>query len=95
MSFLAIRKVSPFDARMVVPPSKYHTHRAFILASLVDGESRITRISESLGNMATVRCLSLSSALRMDIRYGEGLIRLPKMSLMWAIPVQPSTFFWP
>jgi len=59
MSFLAIRKVSPFDARMVAPPSKYHTHRAFILASLVDGESRITRISESLGNMATLRCLSL------------------------------------
>jgi len=59
MSFLAIRKVSPFDARMVAPPSKYHTHRAFILASRADGESRITKISESLDNMATLRCLSL------------------------------------
>jgi 3-phosphoshikimate 1-carboxyvinyltransferase len=59
MSFLAIRKVSPFDARMVAPPSKYHTHRAFILSSLSDGESRITKISESLDNMATLRCLSL------------------------------------
>ena len=59
MSFLAIRKASPFDARMVAPPSKYHTHRAFILSSLSDGESRITKISESLDNMATLRCLSL------------------------------------
>lgn len=59
MSFLAIRKASPFDARMVTPPSKYHTHRAFILASLSDGESRIRKISESLDNMATLRCLSL------------------------------------
>jgi len=59
MSFLSIRKVSPFDVRMVAPPSKYHTHRAFILASLSEGESRITKISESLDNMATLRCLSL------------------------------------
>jgi 3-phosphoshikimate 1-carboxyvinyltransferase len=44
---------------MVAPPSKYHTHRAFILSSLSDGESRITKISESLDNMATLRCLSL------------------------------------
>jgi cyclohexanecarboxylate-CoA ligase len=59
MSFLAIHKVCPFDAKMVAPPSKYHTHRAFILASLSDGQSRITKISESLDNMATLRCLSL------------------------------------
>jgi 3-phosphoshikimate 1-carboxyvinyltransferase len=59
MSFLAIRRANPFDAKMVAPPSKYHTHRAFILASLSEGESHITKISESLDNMATLRCLSL------------------------------------
>jgi 3-phosphoshikimate 1-carboxyvinyltransferase len=43
---------------MVAPPSKYHTHRALIFASLADGESIITGTSESLDNMSTVRCLA-------------------------------------
>lgn len=58
MSYLAIQKVEPFSARMVAPPSKYHTHRALILASLAEGESTITGTSESLDNMSTVRCLT-------------------------------------
>ncbi len=44
---------------MVAPPSKYHTHRALLLASLAQGESRIMGTSEALDNMSTVRCLSL------------------------------------
>jgi|YNPBryantNP2012_1023418.scaffolds.fasta_scaffold05304_2 3-phosphoshikimate 1-carboxyvinyltransferase len=58
MSYLAIQKIEPFSARLSAPPSKYHTHRAFILASLAEGESTITGTSESLDNMATVRCLT-------------------------------------
>lgn len=58
MSYLAIQKIQPFVGRMVAPPSKYHTHRAFILASLAEGESTITGTSESLDNMSTVRCLA-------------------------------------
>lgn len=58
MSYLAIQRVEPFSARMVAPPSKYHTHRALILASLVEGESTITGTSESLDNVSTVRCLA-------------------------------------
>jgi len=59
MSDLVIHKAAPFDGRMVAPPSKYHTHRALILASLANGESHITGTSESLDNLATLRCLSL------------------------------------
>lgn len=57
MSYLAIRKMEPFTGEMLAPPSKYHTHRAFILASLAEGESVITGTSESLDNLSTVRCL--------------------------------------
>ena len=58
MSYLAIKKSAPFTGTMTAPPSKYHTHRAFILSSLADGESVITGTSESLDNMSTVRCLT-------------------------------------
>jgi len=58
MSYLAIQKMESFTGTLVAPPSKYHTHRAFILASLAEGESVITGTSESLDNMSTVRCLT-------------------------------------
>ena len=59
MSDLIIHKAAPFDGRMVAPPSKYHTHRAFVLASLAEGESFVTGTSESLDNMATARALAM------------------------------------
>jgi cyclohexanecarboxylate-CoA ligase len=59
MGDLVIHKAAPFDGRMVAPPSKYHTHRAFVLASLAEGESLVTGTSESLDNMATVRALAM------------------------------------
>lgn len=43
---------------MIAPPSKYHTHRALILAALAEGTSRITGISKSLDNLSTMRCLT-------------------------------------
>ncbi|MBM3129796.1 MAG: 3-phosphoshikimate 1-carboxyvinyltransferase [Chloroflexi bacterium] len=58
MSYLAIQKMESFSGAMIAPPSKYHTHRAFILSSLAEGESAITGTSESLDNMSTVRCLT-------------------------------------
>ncbi len=58
MSYLSVRRMAPFEGRLTAPPSKYHTHRAFILASLAEGESLITGTSESLDNMSTVRCLT-------------------------------------
>ncbi len=59
MSRLAIRRAKPFEAELAAPPSKYHTHRALILASLPEGESLITGTSDALDNMSTLRCLSL------------------------------------
>jgi 3-phosphoshikimate 1-carboxyvinyltransferase len=62
VSDLIVRKTAPFDETMVAPPSKYHTHRAFILASVAEGESLIAGTSESLDNLATAQCLSLLGA---------------------------------
>lgn len=46
------------EGELKAPPSKYHTHRALILASLANGVSRVTGISKSLDNMSTLQCLS-------------------------------------
>lgn len=60
MSELLVRKMQqPIEADLVAPPSKYHTHRAFILGALAEGTSTIAGVSQSLDNMSTVRCLSL------------------------------------
>ncbi len=60
MSNLIVKQLGePIDGILVAPPSKYHTHRAFVLAALAKGKSTITGISESLDNMSTVNCLSL------------------------------------
>ena len=48
----------PLEGTLVASPSKYHTHRALILAALADGESTITGMSTSLDNMSTVKCLT-------------------------------------
>ncbi|MEW6267591.1 MAG: 3-phosphoshikimate 1-carboxyvinyltransferase [Thermodesulfobacteriota bacterium] len=59
MNRLVVRQTRPFQGKLVAPPSKYHTHRALVLASLAEGESLITGVSESLDNMSTLRCLEL------------------------------------
>lgn len=59
MTGVRIKRAQPFDARLVAPPSKYHTHRALILASLAEGTSSISGTSESLDNLSTLRCLEL------------------------------------
>ena len=79
MSDLVIHKAAPFDGRMVAPPSKYHTHRAFVLASLAEGESFVTGTSESLDNMATVRALAM---------FGTRFERTPDGYRVWGGPYQ-------
>lgn len=57
-----VLKVSPLEhsleGTLKASPSKYHTHRALILAALAEGESTITGMSTSLDNMSTVKCLT-------------------------------------
>ena len=43
---------------MTAPASKYHTHRALILAALAEGTSSVSGISKSLDNLSTMRCLT-------------------------------------
>lgn len=59
---MSILKVSPLkknlDGVMTAPASKYHTHRALILAALAEGTSSVSGISKSLDNLSTMRCLT-------------------------------------
>ncbi|MEU5693062.1 3-phosphoshikimate 1-carboxyvinyltransferase [Actinosynnema sp. NPDC020468] len=41
------RGAGPLTGRIAVPPSKYHAHRALVLASLAEGESRIRGVSDA------------------------------------------------
>ncbi|WP_035804570.1 3-phosphoshikimate 1-carboxyvinyltransferase [Kitasatospora mediocidica] len=47
----------PLRGELLVPPSKYHAHRALILASLAEGTSRITGVSDARHVRYTVRLL--------------------------------------
>lgn len=59
MSNLAIHgPTKGFEGILVAPPSKYYTHRAFILGSLAEGESVATGTAEALDNVSTVRSIS-------------------------------------
>jgi 3-phosphoshikimate 1-carboxyvinyltransferase len=58
MSNLAIHgPTKGFEGTLVAPPSKYYTHRAFILGSLAEGESMATGTAEALDNVSTVRAI--------------------------------------
>ncbi|MFF8993549.1 3-phosphoshikimate 1-carboxyvinyltransferase [Streptomyces sp. NPDC014983] len=47
----------PLRGELLVPPSKYHVHRALVLASLASGTSRITGVSDARHVQYTVRLL--------------------------------------
>ncbi|MER6546730.1 3-phosphoshikimate 1-carboxyvinyltransferase [Streptomyces sp. NPDC001250] len=47
----------PLHGELLVPPSKYHVHRALMLASLADGTSRIKGVSDARHVQYTVRLL--------------------------------------
>ena len=61
------------DGTISPPPSKSHTHRAFFLASLADGESEITNALLSADTKAT---LSACRAMGADVREDDGRIAI-------------------
>ncbi len=65
------------EGELKAPPSKYHTHRALILASLANGVSKVTGISKSLDNMSTMQCLSALGTCFDPIDGGYRIIGQP------------------
>ncbi|GLZ32259.1 hypothetical protein Lesp02_44470 [Lentzea sp. NBRC 105346] len=57
MHLLLERGQHPLRGEVLVPPSKYHAHRALILASLAEGTSRITGLSNARHVGYTLRML--------------------------------------
>lgn len=62
---------------MIAPPSKYHTHRALILAALAEGTSTVTGISKSLDNLSTMRCLTTLGTSYVPIEGGYEITGRP------------------
>ncbi|HEX4721095.1 MAG TPA: 3-phosphoshikimate 1-carboxyvinyltransferase [Pseudonocardiaceae bacterium] len=57
MHLLVNETVNPLKGQFVVPPSKYHAHRALILAALADGTSQIHGLSDAGHVHHTIRAL--------------------------------------
>jgi 3-phosphoshikimate 1-carboxyvinyltransferase len=67
MHLLLERGQHPLRGAVLVPPSKYHAHRALILASLAEGTSRITGLSDARHVGYTLRILrDLGTEIDMD-----------------------------
>jgi 3-phosphoshikimate 1-carboxyvinyltransferase len=57
------------------PPSKSYTHRAFVLASLARGESRIRDYLSSGDTMATIEaCRALGAGIRIETEGSEAVV---------------------
>ena len=78
---MSVLKVSPLkkslEGTMIAPPSKYHTHRALILAALAEGTSTVTGISKSLDNLSTMRCLTALGTRYEEIPGGYAVTGVP------------------
>lgn len=78
---MSVLKVSPLEhsleGTLKASPSKYHTHRALILASLAEGKSTITGLSKSLDNMSTVQSLTQLGTKFKSIENGYEIIGGP------------------
>jgi len=71
MSTLKVSKLThPLEGTLAAPPSKYHTHRALILASLANGKSKITGLSKSQDNLSTMDCLNQLGVRFIEIEGG-------------------------
>jgi cyclohexanecarboxylate-CoA ligase len=57
MHLLVARPRGALSGELVIPPSKYHAHRALMLAALADGESTITERSSARHVAFTVQAL--------------------------------------
>src|SRR4051794_37851643 len=57
MRLLVAQAQAPLEGEILIPPSKYHAHRALILAALAPGESRITARTDARHVGFTVQAL--------------------------------------
>ena len=57
MRLLVKQSVRPLEGELVIPSSKYHAHRALILASLAPGTSRIEGLSDAGHVRYTIQAL--------------------------------------
>lgn len=76
-------KGGEISGRIAPPPSKSHTHRAFFLASLARGESRITNALLSADTRATLAaCRAMGAEITEDgdgFRISGGRLHAPEM----------------
>lgn len=67
MRLLVAEAQAPLRGEVVMPPSKYHAHRALMLAALADGESRIGDRTDARHVQFTVQALkALGARIRTD-----------------------------
>src|SRR3954469_18524361 len=57
MRLLVARPHAPLEGEILIPPSKYHAHRALILAALAPGQSRIVTRTAARHVSFTVQAL--------------------------------------
>ena len=57
MRLLVARAQAPLVGELTIPPSKYHAHRALMLAALADGQSTITQRTNARHVTFTVQAL--------------------------------------
>jgi 3-phosphoshikimate 1-carboxyvinyltransferase len=81
MTDIIIRKIDrPLDAELAAPPCKYFTHRAFILGSLAEGETKVLGTSEAEDNVSCVRAIRA---------LGAQVARIPGGYKLWGGPYRP------
>ncbi|MHC4915306.1 MAG: 3-phosphoshikimate 1-carboxyvinyltransferase [Planctomycetota bacterium] len=73
MKEASVEKIRNTDARVEAPPSKAHTLRALIIASLAEGESRILRPLLGEDQLNVIRCLR---ALGIEVEPAGGEVRV-------------------
>ena len=74
MRLLVKQTVRALDGELVIPSSKYHAHRALILASLAPGTSRIEGLSDAGHVRYTIQALRRLGT-RIDIDGDTFIVR--------------------
>ncbi|MFB9904384.1 3-phosphoshikimate 1-carboxyvinyltransferase [Allokutzneria oryzae] len=87
MRLIVKQAVDPVVGRFVIPPSKYHAHRALLLASLAPGQTRIVGLSDAGHVRHTISALRrLGTRVEVDgddflVRGGRYRPRRPEVSV--------------
>jgi len=87
MRLLVKHKAEPVSGELWIPSSKYHAHRALILASLAEGESRIEGLSDAghvKHTLSALRGLGTHIEIQDDtflVRGGPYQARSPEISV--------------